>query len=165
MIHGHRNLKLIYRYINATALCYVHIEFGYPWTLSSVKWDCFRGVGLTGQLQAEAVVRMRATLSLFSEYCRKIFRKNSQISNFMKNRPVGVELLHANERTDTHTHTHTHTRTHHTHTPHATPHTNMMNHTFAFSNFVNTHTFCPHSCIYVFCVDLTTNSDYFPIQH
>ena len=25
-------------------------------------------------------------------------------------------------------------------------------------------TFCPHS-IYVFCVDLRTNSDYFPIQH
>ena len=26
-------------------------------------------------------------------------------------------------------------------------------------------TFCPHSCIYVFCVDLGTNSHYFPIQH
>jgi len=26
-------------------------------------------------------------------------------------------------------------------------------------------TFCPHICIYVFCVDLRTNSDYFPIQH
>jgi len=26
-------------------------------------------------------------------------------------------------------------------------------------------TFWPHSCIYVFCVDLRTNSDYFPIQH
>jgi len=26
-------------------------------------------------------------------------------------------------------------------------------------------TFCPHSCIYVFCVDLKTNSYYFPIQH
>ena len=26
-------------------------------------------------------------------------------------------------------------------------------------------TFCPHSCIYVFCVDLRTNSDYFPVQH
>jgi len=26
-------------------------------------------------------------------------------------------------------------------------------------------TFCPHSCIYVFCVDLRTNSHYFPIQH
>jgi len=25
--------------------------------------------------------------------------------------------------------------------------------------------FCPHSCIYVFCVDLRTNSDYFTIQH
>ena len=25
--------------------------------------------------------------------------------------------------------------------------------------------FCPHSCIYVFCVDLRTNSDYFPTQH
>jgi hypothetical protein len=25
--------------------------------------------------------------------------------------------------------------------------------------------FCPHSCIYVFCVDLRTNSDYVPIQH
>jgi len=26
-------------------------------------------------------------------------------------------------------------------------------------------TFCPHSCIYVFCVDLRTNTHYFPIQH
>ena len=26
-------------------------------------------------------------------------------------------------------------------------------------------TFHPHSCIYVFCVDLRTNSHYFPIQH
>jgi len=30
---------------------------------------------------------------------------------------------------------------------------------------LNNSTFCPHSCIYVFCVDLRTNSDYFPIQH
>jgi hypothetical protein len=29
---------------------------------------------------------------------------------------------------------------------------------------VNNSTFCPHSCIYVFCVDLRTNSHYFPIQ-
>ena len=29
----------------------------------------------------------------------------------------------------------------------------------------NNSTICPHSCIYVFCVDLRTNSDYFPIQH
>jgi len=29
----------------------------------------------------------------------------------------------------------------------------------------NNCTFCPHSCIYVFCVDLRTNSYYFPIQH
>ena len=31
--------------------------------------------------------------------------------------------------------------------------------------FIYNSTFCPHSCIYVFCVDLRTNSDYFPIQH
>jgi len=29
---------------------------------------------------------------------------------------------------------------------------------------LNNSTFCPQ-CIYVFCVDLRTNSDYFPIQH
>jgi len=29
----------------------------------------------------------------------------------------------------------------------------------------NNSTFCPHSCICVFCVDLRTNSYYFPIQH
>jgi len=29
----------------------------------------------------------------------------------------------------------------------------------------NNSTICPHSCIYVFCVDLRTNSHYFPIQH
>jgi hypothetical protein len=28
----------------------------------------------------------------------------------------------------------------------------------------NNSTFCPQ-CIYVFCLDLRTNSDYFPIQH
>ena len=27
---------------------------------------------------------------------------------------------------------------------------------------IHNSTFCPHSCIYVFCVDLRTNSDYFP---
>ena len=31
--------------------------------------------------------------------------------------------------------------------------------------FIYNSTFCPHSCIYVFCVDLRTNSDYFLIQH
>jgi len=29
-----------------------------------------------------------------------IFSKNSQISNFMKTRPVGAELFHADGRTD-----------------------------------------------------------------
>jgi hypothetical protein len=29
----------------------------------------------------------------------------------------------------------------------------------------NNLTFCPHSVFYVFCVDLRTNSDYFPIQY
>jgi hypothetical protein len=29
----------------------------------------------------------------------------------------------------------------------------------------NNSTFCPNSVIYVFYVDLRTNSDYFPIQH
>ena len=29
----------------------------------------------------------------------------------------------------------------------------------------NNSTFCPTHYIYVFCVDLRTNSDYFPIQH
>ena len=30
---------------------------------------------------------------------------------------------------------------------------------------IKNYTFCPHSCIYMFCVDLRTNNDYFPIQH
>jgi len=30
---------------------------------------------------------------------------------------------------------------------------------------LNNSTFSPHSCIYVFYVDLRTNSDYFPILH
>jgi len=29
----------------------------------------------------------------------------------------------------------------------------------------NNSTFCPHSCIYVFCVDFRTNSHYFPIEY
>ena len=31
--------------------------------------------------------------------------------------------------------------------------------------FIYNSTFCPTQCIYIFCVDLRTNSDYFPIQH
>ena len=31
--------------------------------------------------------------------------------------------------------------------------------------FVYNSTLCPSQCIYVFCMDLRTNSDYFPIQH
>jgi hypothetical protein len=30
---------------------------------------------------------------------------------------------------------------------------------------IHNSTFCSHSCIYLFCVDLRTNMDYFPIQH
>jgi len=51
---------------------------------------------------------------------------------------------------------------------------NMLHHTLTTESPVVTicttslsfsnSTFCPHSCIYVFCVDLNTNSDYFPIQ-
>jgi len=40
--------------------------------------------------------------------------------------------------------------------------------TVAFCKFEGTFrspTFCPHSCIYMFCVDLRTNSHYFPTQH
>jgi len=36
---------------------------------------------------------------------------------------------------------------------------------FTTSLTFNNSTFCPHSCIYVFCVNLRTNSDYFRIQH
>ena len=38
--------------------------------------------------------------------------------------------------------------------------TDMTKLIVAFRNFPNAST-----CIYVFCVDLRTNSDYFPIQH
>jgi hypothetical protein len=34
------------------------------------------------------------------EFSRQIFEKNSQIWNFMKIRPVGAELLHAEGQTD-----------------------------------------------------------------
>ena len=34
------------------------------------------------------------------EFSRTEFRKNNEISNFMKIRPVGVELFHADELTD-----------------------------------------------------------------
>jgi len=63
----------------------------------------------------------------------------------MKIHPVGDELLQLDRQTDRHEET-----------------------TSLFCNFANTaknSTFCPHSCIYVFCVNLRTNSDYFPIQH
>ena len=41
------------------------------------------------------------------------------------------------------------------------PVVNICTASLTFSNS----TFCPTHCIYVFCVDLRTNSDYFPIQH
>jgi hypothetical protein len=34
------------------------------------------------------------------EFSQHNFRKIAQISNFMKTRPVGAELFHADERTD-----------------------------------------------------------------
>ena len=36
------------------------------------------------------------------EYSVQIFEKNTYVSNFMKIRPVGAELLHADGRTDRH---------------------------------------------------------------
>ena len=59
----------------------------------------------------------------------------------MKICPVGAELLDANRETEL---------------------------TVANSSFGNTTRIVdvlPTQCIYVFCVDLRTNSDYFPIQH
>jgi hypothetical protein len=35
------------------------------------------------------------------EFCRQIFEKNIQISNLMKIRPVGAELFHPDEQTET----------------------------------------------------------------
>ena len=47
------------------------------------------------------------------KFSRQIFgKKNTQISNFIKIRPVGAELFHADRRTDRHTHTYTHTHKH-----------------------------------------------------
>ena len=74
------------------------------------------------------------------------FLRNTHISYFMKVRPVGAELFNVDGWKD------------------------MTKPIAAFRNLRNaarrsTSTFCPHSCIYVFCVDLRTNSDYFPIQH
>jgi hypothetical protein len=71
------------------------------------------------------------------------FSKNTQISNFMNIRPVGAELFHADGRTDTKTLTVT------------------------FRNFANVpknFTWCPH-CVYVFCTDLRTNSNFCLIKH
>ena len=41
------------------------------------------------------------------------------------------------------------------------PNTHYMYHQFNTQQFP----VLPTQCIYVFCVDLRTNSDYFPIQH
>jgi len=71
------------------------------------------------------------------------FRESSRSSNFLNIRPVGTELFHADGRTD------------------------VTGRIISFRDFANgpkNSTFCPHT-IYVFCVDLRTNSDYFPIQH
>jgi len=34
------------------------------------------------------------------EFSRQVFEKNTQIQNFMKFRPMGAELFHADGRTD-----------------------------------------------------------------
>jgi hypothetical protein len=36
------------------------------------------------------------------EFSLRIFKKNTQISNLMKIRPVGAELFHVDERSDRH---------------------------------------------------------------
>ena len=74
------------------------------------------------------------------------FLRDTQISDFMKVRPVGAELFHVDGWED------------------------MTKPIATFRNLLNaarrsTSTLCPHSCICVFCVHLRTNSDYFPIQH
>ena len=83
--------------------------------------------------------------------------ENTQKSNLMKIRPVGAELFHADGRT-----------------------ADMTMTIVAFRNFakqLKNSIFRLHSAFmrfvwtfiynsgYVFCVDLRTNSDYFPIQH
>jgi len=40
------------------------------------------------------------------EFSRLIFEKNTQISNFIKIRPVGAEFFHADGRTDGQTYRH-----------------------------------------------------------
>jgi hypothetical protein len=39
-------------------------------------------------------------ISIKLVFCRQIFEKNTQISNFIKIHPVGAELFHADRRTD-----------------------------------------------------------------
>ena len=95
------------------------------------------------------------------EYSLRIFEKN-QMQHLMEVRLVGTDLMHAVGQTDRQA--------------------DMAKLIVAFRNFVNApknSTFSPHSVfsvftaryvlptqrIYVFCVDLRKNSDYFTVQH
>jgi hypothetical protein len=53
-------------------------------------------------LAIQHAIRTRriVTCGLILVFSRHIFRKNSQISNFIKIHPVGAELVHANRHTD-----------------------------------------------------------------
>jgi len=73
------------------------------------------------------------------------FSINPQISDFIKILPVGAELLHDDVRTDRH---------------------NEANCRISeFCDLAIKIYVLPTQHIYVFCVDLRTNSHYFPIQH
>jgi hypothetical protein len=73
------------------------------------------------------------------------FSKNTQISNFMKSRPVGTELLHAGRQMDRYNE----------------PNSRFLRYCERPRKFY----VLPTQYIYVFCVDLRTNSNYFRIQH
>jgi hypothetical protein len=88
------------------------------------------------------LVRFYRNLKFIDKFINR-FAKNTQISNFIQMRPVGADLFRADRRTD------------------------MTKLLFGFRIFANgpkNLTFCTHS-VFVFCMDLRTNSDYFTVQH
>ena len=60
-----------------------------------IQWDIIRNLRGFSCKVSVILVRFKVNLSFLDE-----FSKNSQISNFMKIRQVGAELIHADRRTD-----------------------------------------------------------------
>jgi hypothetical protein len=103
---------------------------------------------MLSQMYTDLKVKYLSVLSHFNQ--TTIFPidfRSIQISNLLKIRPVRTELFHADRQTE--------------------EQTDMTRTIVTFRNFANAPKKSTFSskCIYVFCMDIRRNKDYFPTQN